>query len=183
MKGSIRRLLLSRRNSVPILEQVSLSESIHRRLLLTEYWKSSKSVMLYVSIGSEVMTLRLVTYVLEDGKVLILPKVRGREILPVAVTSKFKLVSGFRGILEPEGGEVFDSVIDIAIVPVVGFDENGHRLGYGGGFYDRFLAKNLERIKLKVGLAYECQKVNLLPYEDRDVKLDLVITENGVYSF
>ncbi|MGC8767563.1 MAG: 5-formyltetrahydrofolate cyclo-ligase [Brevinematia bacterium] len=180
-KKDIRKENIKKRNSIPVIEQIRNSQKILGALSETDFWKNSKTVMIYLSIGSEVFTLALITLSILEGKTILLPKVSGRDIIPVKVGRKFKLVSGFKGILEPNLSETFSGEIDIVIVPLVAFDEKGYRIGYGGGFYDRFLKSN--KVKLKVGLAYEIQKVKNLQPDDFDEKLDIVITENNIYYF
>ena len=74
-------------------------------------------------------------------------------------------------------------VPDVILVPILAFDENKYRLGYGKGFYDRYLNKYLKRFKniLTVGVAFSFQKYNKLPINQNDVKLDFIITEKGIY--
>lgn len=180
-KSNIRRHFIQIRNNLPLSQQITLSQKIASTLVETPFWRNSKTVMLYLSTGSEVFTLALVTLSILEGKTTLLPKVSNKDILPIRVGKNFKIVSGFRGILEPESNDVFEGGIDLVIVPLVAFDEKGYRIGYGGGFYDRFLRKN--KAKLKVGLAYEIQKIEKLPSDNLDEKLDVVITEKGIYHF
>lgn len=182
-KKNIRDLLILRRSSLSIFEQISLSERIHKKLIMMDEWNRARTIMLYISVGSEVMTLPLINQVVSEGRTLVLPKVVDRRIVAVAVGKRFRLVSGYKGILEPCVGEVFDSTIDVAIIPLVGFDKRGYRLGYGGGFYDRFLSENMHMVGVRVGIAYECQMVEFLPVEVHDVKLDIVVTERQIHRF
>lgn len=78
-----------------------------------------------------------------------------------------------------KGAAIPTTKFDAIIVPVLGFDEAGNRLGMGGGWYDRFLAGQAKA--LKIGLAFECQKVSLLPTETHDQPLDVIVTETAIY--
>ena len=88
-----------------------------------------------------------------------------------------KLVRGAFGIPAPEGGE--DTPCDVALTPLLAFDDEGYRLGYGGGFYDAYFARRPET--LRVGLAYCAQRADRLPHEEWDVPLHAVVTEEGIF--
>lgn len=91
---------------------------------------------------------------------------------------QFKL--NIYGIKEPVGNDICkESDIDVVIVPLIGFDEKGNRLGRGKGYYDRFLKKTKA---LKIAVGYECQKVDNLIYDENDVKMDMIITEKKIYG-
>lgn len=179
-KTDLRRKLLARRDSLSFEKRVEHSIAIVDKLISTDEWHSSNSVMVYLSINSEVMTLPLLTKVIEFHKRLLIPKVSNGNIIPIEVVKKFRVASGFKNILEPSDGVEYKDDIDLVIVPVVGFNEKCFRIGYGGGYYDRFLKKG--RIKYKIGIAYECQKIDNDFSEEHDVKLDVVITEIGFYK-
>jgi 5-formyltetrahydrofolate cyclo-ligase len=85
------------------------------------------------------------------------------------------------GMLEPDKSEI--NIPDVILVPLLVFDENKYRLGYGKGFYDRYLNKNLKKFKkiLTVGVAFSFQKYHKLPINNKDVKLDYILTEKGIY--
>ncbi|MCX8028637.1 MAG: 5-formyltetrahydrofolate cyclo-ligase [Brevinematales bacterium] len=180
-KKDLRRELISKRNSLSIHNQIKLSIEISKKLISLEEWIISKCVMIYLSINSEVMTLHIMTKIIESNKILILPKVYENNLITIEVNRNFKIKSGYKGILEPIEGKPFEGYIDLAIIPLVGFNQNCFRIGYGGGFYDRFLATNYHRIKYKVGLAYECQKAENITKENHDVPLSAIITEKNIY--
>ncbi len=81
----------------------------------------------------------------------------------------------------PSKTPVIDKDVDIVIVPVIAFDRNLNRIGFGGGYYDKILS-SLDKQTIKVGLAYEFSKVRAIPAEEHDVKLDYIITEMGIYT-
>ena len=85
------------------------------------------------------------------------------------------------GMLEPDKSEI--NIPDVILVPLLVFDENKYRLGYGKAFYDRYLNKNLKKFKkiLTVGVAFSFQKYHKLPINNKDVKLDYILTEKGIY--
>lgn len=180
VKRDLRKELLLKRDSLSFEKRVDYSITIINKLISTEEWNNSNSVMVYLSINSEVMTLPLLTKVIESHKRLLIPKVSNGSIIPLEVGNKFRVVSGFKNILEPIDGFEYKDNIDLVIVPVVGFNEKCSRIGYGGGYYDRFLKQG--RIRYKVGIAYECQKVDNDFSEEHDIKLDIVITERNLYK-
>jgi len=90
-------------------------------------------------------------------------------------------------ILEPESAHIFSALkLDVVILPLVGFDDEGNRLGMGGGYYDRtfaFLRNNTVKKPVLIGLGYECQRVRLLPHDEWDIKLDGMLTEKGLHFY
>jgi 5-formyltetrahydrofolate cyclo-ligase len=99
------------------------------------------------------------------------------RLIPVKIQNLTNLKKGYAGIKEPEGKGVPPEKIDIVVVPAVAFYKYGHRLGYGKGFYDRFLKKTKA---LKVGVAYDFQILEKLPAESHDIPVDLIITPTQI---
>jgi len=142
--------------------------------------KTAKAVLLYYPHKNEVDTKPIIGKLLQEGKITVcLPKVVGQNIVPVKVNSLSQLKEGYAGIKEPEGQPCPVEEIDLVVVPAVAFDRKGQRLGYGKGFYDRFLK---ETDALKVGLAYDFQVVDSLPAEEHDEPVDLIITPTGIIN-
>ncbi|MGA1861371.1 5-formyltetrahydrofolate cyclo-ligase [Deferribacter thermophilus] len=132
------------------------------------------SYLLYLSFNNEVRTIKLIEYLKDNGKEVFLPVVY-KERLTVGCFEGFKdLVPGKYGIREPKRVSSVDN-FDVVVVPGVVFDNNCYRLGYGKGYYDRFL-KSIYA-KVLIGFAYDFQVVEKLPVESHDVKLDFVLTE------
>ncbi len=131
------------------------------------------SFLVYNAFRSEVATARIVSALLAAGKEVRLPRVCGDKLLalPFGETEVSPL-----GVREPVAGE--DGFCEVALVPLLAFDGEGYRLGYGGGYYDRYLARNPATVR--VGLAYAGQAVEALPREAHDVPLDALVTERGV---
>lgn len=129
--------------------------------------------MLYYPHKNEVDTTCIIQRLLEEGKTVLLPKVEEKHILPVVVSDISRLKTGYAGIKEPEG-DVYIGRIDVVVVPGVAFDERGYRLGYGKGFYDRFLEKG--DVVLAVGLAYDFQVLKDIPVQQHDLPVDIVLT-------
>lgn len=153
-----------------------------RALALPEV-RSAAGVLSCLSFGAEVPTAGLVEALLAEGRPVYVPRVaRGDAVLRVhpypcrLETLSFGLRQPHAGEPELTAAEV-DSTIGVALVLGLGFDRRGYRLGYGRGYFDRFLAG---RPFPAVGLAYELQLVDRLPVEEHDVPMDVVLTERSV---
>ncbi len=133
------------------------------------------SFFIYNGFGSEAATSHIIEELLKLGKQVYLPRVEGDNIVPVPYGQTRK---GAFGIEEPVG-QAFTGDIDVTVVPLLAVNENGFRIGYGKGFYDRFLKDRKTR---KVGLGYSFQMENF--EEDTwDEPLDEFLTEKGIYGF
>ena len=133
---------------------------------------TSLSVLIYLSYSSELSTEPLIDKLLERGIIVYAPRVEGEEMVAVEYGDDF-VISG-QGIREPIG-ERFDGDLDIVILPLLAVDEQGNRLGYGGGYYDRYLAKHTS--SLKIGYCFDFQMLKSLPSEETDVALNMVVTD------
>jgi 5-formyltetrahydrofolate cyclo-ligase len=147
---------------------------------------AARVVMLYLSTPLEVDTSPLALKCWQAGKTVVVPKVSWdqRRMLPVEISSLADptTLTG-PGIREPIGGKpVPTDLIDMVIVPGLGFSSNGYRIGRGMGFYDRFLAQS-EFIGVSCGLAFEEQVVESLPVLDHDIPLSMLVTDRGIRRF
>jgi len=147
---------------------------------------AARVVMLYLSAPQEVDTASLALKCWQTGKTCVVPKVswNHRRMLPVEITSlQTGLTTNEKGLREPIAGKPIPlGFIDLVIVPGLGFTPNGHRIGRGMGFYDRFLAQP-EFIGLSCGLAFEEQVVPSLPILDHDVPLSMLVTDRAIRRF
>lgn len=151
------------------------------RLLALPAFQSASEIYCYLDFGTEVPTGEILREAWRQHKQVWAPRVQGRQIRFCPVTSTGKLHPGVFGIPEPEEGIEGEGKEGLAIVPGLAFDEHLNRLGYGGGFYDRFLAGHpgLRR----VGLAFECQILASLPVTELDCPMDVVVTERrSIYA-
>ncbi|HID72928.1 TPA: 5-formyltetrahydrofolate cyclo-ligase [Candidatus Micrarchaeota archaeon] len=183
-KGELRRRILKECRKLTREEVIERSSKIrHRFIELTEKY-GFDVVMIYISVRKEVDTYELGKELLRMGKTVCAPVVdrAQRRILPYTLSRiPDDLVDGEYNIPEPsrERGRPVDPLsIDVVAVPGVGFDPRGYRIGYGGGYYDRFLP--LCSNALFVGLAYEFQIVERVPKEAWDIRMDMIITEGRV---
>lgn len=143
--------------------------------LLQPVLSGVKSLMIYVSIPGEVPTLRFLETV--NDKTIVLPRINGDTLEPRLFTGMKDLVPDPKyHILEPTGPEFrVEEKLDVIVVPGVAFDAAGHRLGRGGGYYDRFLHNESYRHVRRVGLCFDFQMVDKVPVDDHDMSMDAVI--------
>lgn len=174
-KDDIRKKILKiRENYKPDKNEI---DKIKDKLLDLIYRNNLKSILLYYPHKNEIDTIPIIEELLKSGKTVLLPKVEKDKILPILISDISKLNTGFAGIKEPEGEEFPKEKIDIVVVPAIAYDRRGYRLGYGKGFYDRFL-QNFKNLKL--GLAYDFQLLEELPFEEHDIPVDIIITPDKV---
>jgi 5-formyltetrahydrofolate cyclo-ligase len=182
-KLALRQEMLTRRSLLPAADQAALSALIVRKLLATTWVTRAEVLMAYLPTRGEVDLAELLDVVEARGVTIVLPKVtsrRTREMKPFVVPSPWRkhVASGSLGILEPTDGTVFHThAIDVVLVPGVAFDTAFYRLGFGGGYYDRFLPQ-LPASALLCGVAYSFQVVPRLAHDPHDVPLHALCTEN-----
>ena len=155
-----------------------LSDKICKQIL--DLNLQCKNILLYKALDSEVNVDPLIDAYLETMNVY-LPKIVGRDIVLVKVDKDTKYEKGMFGIKEPIGEELDakDVPIDICIAPLLGFDAHLNRLGKGKGYFDRYFDKANPK---KIGVAFEVQKVSKVDFLPYDHKLDMVVTEVGIYE-
>ena len=157
------------------------SERIAALLLGTEAFRRAKAVMTYVSFGSEARTDAILAAILKSGKTAAVPLCgKGNGMTARIISSAADLAPGAYGIPEPGGrSPILDKdKIDLVVVPGLGFDKNGFRIGYGKGYYDRFLSGYRG---VSAGLCFDICLADAIARDDRDIPVKTVITESGVY--
>lgn len=176
-KSRIRTEILSRRNQLT-KEQISLGGTILlEKIIKEEAWKQNDVVYLYSSFGSEVSTNALFMECLKTNKRVAFPKVMKKGVMEFyEVKGTHDLITGFQGILEPKGEKKPIREAGLVLVPGVAFDEENHRIGYGGGYYDRYFSTYSFVPFSKFGLAYSFQIVPRIETESFDEPVDKVIT-------
>jgi len=180
MKKQVRKELLAQRSKLKFGFQQKASQMIAEALRDLPQFAVSKAVLAFVPLKGEPNILGLLEEILDDGKELFLPRIKEDKLEVVQIQSLDDLKEGSFGIMEPRNGlqEADRSYFNLILVPGVGFSENCDRLGFGKGFYDRLL-KEIQGYKIGVG--YEFQVLPELPTEIHDVKMDMVVSEGGVY--
>ena len=156
-------------------EQIELaSEKLKELFLATEQYREAKTVYGYLPYNQEVRTVSMLQQALAEGKRVAVPKVYGDEMKFIYLTDLAQVAEGYAGIPEPVAdGPVADDPTALVLMPGLVFDKEGHRIGYGGGFYDKFLTE--EPGHPTVALCYDFQIVKELPTEKFDVPVDLVL--------
>lgn len=191
-KKSIREKSLKLRNDLSVSERKEKSKNIRNILFALDLYKEAEIILSYVAYQSEVYTLSVIEHSLADGKKVFCPKVQGENIEFYQIENTEMLETGYKGILEPSDISAKKSLQEILkqendshilmLMPGCAFDRNCGRLGYGKGFYDRYLKRNNDIAMRKIALSYECQMWPEIPQDERDVRPDMLITEEAVYQ-
>lgn len=182
-KASLRQEYLSYREAQPADVREEKSNKIIDKLIKTEAFIKSGAVLTYLNFGSEVITEKLVSDLLRKGeKRIFCPRIAGERMDFYEITTMTQLEKGYRGIREPQirPDQRFDEVVYrqyqwINIMPGAVFDRNCGRIGYGRGYYDRFLQEY--PLIPTVALAYDCQLAPAIPMENHDIRPEQIITE------
>ncbi|KZL92780.1 5-formyltetrahydrofolate cyclo-ligase [Clostridium magnum] len=184
-KTTFRKLVLEKRDAVAMDTRKKWDEEVFKRIIHNEFYINSNIIFTFVSFGSEVNTHQIINLALNDNKIIYVPKIKSKEkgIEIFRINSLSDLRPGYFDILEPsENCSAADSRdIDLILMPGVAFDRQGGRLGYGAGFYDRFLTKMSKKVS-KIALAYQLQVVNSVPMESSDVRIDGIITNEELIT-
>ncbi|EJO5345971.1 5-formyltetrahydrofolate cyclo-ligase [Clostridium botulinum] len=180
-KSILRQQIIKRRKALTLDEKIKKDLIIEEKLYNNFLYKYSNCIFIYVSLKDEVNTHNIIKAGLEQGKKIVVPKVisikEGME--GVEIKDFLDLIEcGQYKILEPRNfdNRVDPKKIDLVILPGLAFDDKGGRLGYGGGFYDRFIPKLKKQVP-KIALAYDFQMVDNVPKDPHDISVDQVITD------
>ena len=185
-KPALRRELRQVLGAMSDVDRHDKSVSACRLVAASEEFQSARVVMLYLSMPTEVDTAGLALKCWQAGKTVVVPKVSWdqRRMLPVEISSlKDATTTSGPGVREPQSGNPIPvDMIDLVLVPGLGFTADGHRIGRGMGFYDRFLAQP-DFVGRSCGLSFEEQLVPALPVLDHDVPLHMLVTDRGIRRF
>lgn len=186
-KSALRRELRRKRSAIPVEEarEAALAAACH---LVGSVWlRRAQHVAVYLDYGSELGTAPLIDVLLREGKQVYVPRIgTERRMRFVQLRTDTPLRPNLLGIREPAGHLRARRVgqFDVIVVPLLGFDNHGRRLGNGGGYYDRALATRKPfRKPLLVGYGYEIQRIAEIPSEPWDIRLNAMATEAGIYKF
>lgn len=193
-KKEVRQKSLRLRDSLTESERISYSREIIRTLTSLACYQEAKVILAYVNYRSEVMTLDLIRQAITEKRLVFVPKVTGCEMEFYQITDLRELHKGYKGIPEPEAGRSFPDYLartpgdfhTLLCMPGAAFDRFRHRIGYGGGFYDRYLEKLFVYqtqdglLLTTAALAYTCQMHHEIPWEPHDVIPDILLTEQGI---
>lgn len=187
-KQILRTMFLEKRKTLTPQEHAFRSELVCQQAISFIGQKTFRNIHLFLPIvrQKEVNTIPIFNWLLENKQYkVILPKVAksSGQLEHIEVNSPESLEKGNFGILEPKEGKPFDILkIDLVLTPLVSFDRKGHRIGYGGGFYDRFFDL-LPKKTAKVGLAITPPLDSIIYSELHDIPLDACINHHGTYNF
>lgn len=187
-KSEIRKQILARRDALSAAQRRALSERITARLLELEAYRRARCVMAYMDFGSEFGTVGFIADLLAQGKLLVLPRVdRGSRVLGLHTVRDpdQQLEAGAWGIRQPRADmcpAVSSAEIGFVLVPGVAFTPRCERLGYGGGYYDRFILSLGAQRPVLVAAAFALQVVTELPMAETDQSVDCVVTEDAEYG-
>jgi 5-formyltetrahydrofolate cyclo-ligase len=176
-KSSLRKLLLQKRDSISDDYMMIASKQIQRNLKKISAYVEAKTVAVYYSTGSEVKTGRIIQEMLAAGKTVALPRVDGKDIVFCTVNGSEDLEKGEFDIMEPKTTCPIIKEFDVILVPAIAMTQDGQRLGYGRGFYDRFLSHTHA---VTIALTYSKLIVKNIPKTDGDVPIQWIVTEDGV---
>jgi len=188
--NSLRHTTLVRRDQLQPKQRHRLSRHIASRFLNLPELESASAFFIYVNFRSEVETLPLIHHLLQENKVVTVPWTdrKNHALRVIRITDPDQdLRPGYCGIPEPGpsllAGPSFDPArLDVVILPGSVFDRHGGRLGYGGGYYDRFLVHAAPQA-LRIALAYDLQVVDRLNLQPHDQPMDILITESDILRF
>lgn len=171
-KASLRSFYKEKRAEISDKNEKSLK--IAKKLTGTDIYKNSKVIMLFYPKENEVNTLFILEKAISDEKTVVFPvtDTKNKELIPVIYNGNFK--KGAFGIYEPLGDAIPKDEIDMVVVPALSVDKDGFRLGYGGGYYDRFLKDFKGK---KIAVLFSPLLADKLPKNEFDIKTDLTITD------
>lgn len=179
-KSTVRRLVVARRGQVTPEQRTAAGTAVSGRIAALPELAKARTILGFASFGAELPTDPVMQWVLSSGRRLLAPYVDGTELRAAEVRSLEDLAPGYRGIREPvQRTPVDPAEAAVVLVPGVAFDEQGRRLGYGGGFYDAFLAGIAAGVP-RIGLCFDLQVVDEVPAGSDDEPVDLIVTERRV---
>ena len=173
-KKELRRSIREQKRAMTEEEIVSRSEALGKLFAASEAYKQAKTIYGYMPYNQEVRTVAMLEQALKDGKRVAVPKCYGNEMKFIYLDDLTQVEKGYAGIPEPiADGPVADDKTALVLMPGLAFDPQGHRIGYGGGFYDKFLAAEPEHPTL--ALCYAFQMLPHLDTEEHDIPVNTVL--------
>ena len=206
-KKNLRKQMLLQRNNMPDTKCLKKSRHAARLLFKTASYKQAQNILVYMHYGSELQTVDIIRQAFEDHKHVFVPRVEGKNMDFYEIHSMADCEEGFHGIPEPKmdcprlifdigDNDTDDNVsgkdetgsygtnrvlakkdITLMVLPGLAFDQKGHRLGYGGGYYDRYFER-FGTDYTKVAVGYDFQLIDEVPYEPHDIPIDIFISDN-----
>lgn len=178
-KKVIRKQVFAKRKETSDEQIAQWSQMIADKVIQLEEFQKSTYIYAYVDYNREVCTRPVIEAAWAAGKKVAVPKVHGKDLVFYEFTTYDQLEPGYFEIPEPVSGEVVHWEEALLIMPGVAFDPMKHRVGYGGGFYDRYLEAHTSH--LTAALAFDFQIIDAAPYEPTDIQPNRVVTQSNVY--
>ena len=173
-KQALRKEIREKKRAMTEEQIVAASERLGELFLSSDAYKQAKTIYGYLPYNQEVRTVPMLQQALLDGKTVAVPKCYGDEMRFIYLDDLSKVEKGYCGIPEPIDDEpIADDKTALVLMPGLAFDPQGHRMGYGGGFYDKFLEQ--EPTHPTIALCYDFQILESLPTEEFDIPVDQVI--------
>ena len=173
-KKALRKEISAQKRAMTEEQIVSASDRLGVLFLASEAYQQAKTIYGYLPYNQEVRTVPMLQKALDDGKKVAVPKCYGDEMRFIYLDDLSQVEKGYCGIPEPIADEpIADDETALVLMPGLAFDPQGHRCGYGGGFYDKFLAEEPDHPTL--ALCYEFQMLPYLETEEHDIPVDYVI--------
>lgn len=173
-KKELRRSIREKKRAMTAEEIAQRSAELSRLFLASDAYRNAKTIYGYLPYNQEVRTVPMLEQALKDGKQVAVPKVYGEEMKFITMTDLSLVEKGYAGIPEPiADGPFADDETALVLMPGLAFDPQGHRIGYGGGFYDKFLSAEPNHPTL--ALCYAFQMLPHLETEEHDIPVDYVL--------
>lgn len=173
-KQELRKAIRARKRAMTEEEIERRSRSLCQKFLESDAYRACRTLYGYLPYNQEVRTLPILAQALADGKQVAVPKVYGDDMKFIVLDDLTQVSKGYAGIPEPiADAPVAEDETALVLMPGLAFDPQGHRIGYGGGFYDKFLSREPNHPTL--ALCYEFQMVEHLETEEFDIPVDTVI--------
>ena len=176
-RKSLRSFLLKKRDNTSFDFMKIASKKIQNKLKKINEFRNAQKIGVYYPIGSEILTQDIIQELLSNGKDVFLPKVMEKNIEFRKIVDFSSLEKGSFDIMEPKDDCQIDNALDVVLVPTVGISPIGVRLGYGQGFYDRYLA---EHKVITISLTFEKQIIKNIPKSEHDIMIDWIVTEERI---
>lgn len=178
-KQAIRKQIFAARKTFTDEDIRNMSHLIAEKVFALSAFQEAERILIYADYNHEVMTCEIIKKAWAAGKEVAVPKVFGKEMRFIRLTDFKQLSPGYFNIPEPETGEIVSWEEGLMIMPGVAFDKECQRVGYGGGFYDRYLEKHQCLTRLALGFSF--QLMEEVPVEPTDIIPEILVTEKEVY--
>lgn len=177
-KKYFREKMLNIRNNLDNNFVVKNSNIIQNNLLNIDEYINSKSIYIYMDINNEVNTKQIILNALDNNKKVAIPKISNNIMNFYYIQNINQVKKGYFNILEPTTNDIALDDNSLIILPGIVFSKSKNRIGYGKGFYDKYLSVNNKNIK--IALCYDFQIIDSIPHTKNDIPLDIIITEKRI---